>query len=81
MWKYPVENELLYSSDHSLISRLTNEAPFVRAFGRESPGRAGSWIGYRIVDSYMNKTGTKPVELIKNQDTQTILSESRYRPY
>ena len=26
-------------------------------------------------------TNTTPVELIKNQDTKTILSESRYRPY
>ena len=81
MWKYLIENELLYSGDHILISRLTNEAPFVREFGRESPGRAGSWIGFRIVESYMKKTGSRVIDLVKNQDTKTILSESRYRPY
>ncbi len=80
MWEFIIENELLYSSDRLLISRLTKEAPFIREFGPESPGRAGSWLGFRIVQRFMQKTSISASELIKIEDTKTILSESRYRP-
>jgi antitoxin component HigA of HigAB toxin-antitoxin module len=80
MWEYIIEKELLYSPDRILISRITREAPFVREFGQESPGRAGSWLGFRIVSSYMKKTGQSASELINTIDSRKILSESRYRP-
>ncbi len=80
MWEYIIEKELLYSPDRILISRITKEAPFVREFGQESPGRAGSWLGYRIVKSYMKKTGQSASELISVKDSKEILAESRYRP-
>lgn len=80
MWEFIIENELLYSSDHLLISRMTKEAPFIREFGTESPGRVGSWLGFRIVQRYMKRTGTAASDLILMEDSKTILSESRYRP-
>ena len=80
MWEYIIENKLLYSPDRILISRMTKEAPFVREFGQESPGRAGSWLGYKIVKAYMKKTNDSPLELINIKDSKEILSNSRYRP-
>ncbi len=80
MWEFIIENELLYSSDHLLISRMTKEAPFIREFGTESPGRVGSWLGFRIVQRYMKRTGTTASDLIRLEDSKTILSESKYRP-
>ncbi len=80
MWEFLLENELLYSTDRLLISRFTKDAPFIREFGQESPGRAGSWLGFKIVQSYMKRTGTEASDLINTKDAIAIFSESRYRP-
>lgn len=80
MWEFIIENELLYSTDRLLIRRLTKEAPFVKEFGQESPGRAASWLGFRIMSSYLKRTGKTVSDLVQIKDSRTILSESRYRP-
>jgi len=80
MWEFIIENEFLYSTNRLLINRLTKEAPFIREFGPESPGRAGSWIGYRIVQSFMKRSGTSAPDLLMIEESKEILSESRYRP-
>ena len=80
MWEFIIGNELLYSSERLLIRRFTREAPFIKEFGKESPGRAASWLGYRIVSSYMKRTGKTPSEMVQKDDSRTILSESRYKP-
>jgi hypothetical protein len=80
MWNYILENELLYSTDRMIISRMTGEGPFVREFGQDSPGRAGSWLGYRIFESYMKKQGKGSKWPLFVDDPKHILSESRYRP-
>jgi len=80
MWEYLIENELLYSADRVLISRMTKDAPFVREFSQNSPGKAGSWLGFRIVNSFMKKTRLSALELIEITDARRILADSRYRP-
>ena len=80
MWRYILENELLYSTDRMIISRMTKEGPFVREFGQDSPGRAGSWLGYRIFENYMKKAGKKTNWPLEIEDSRKVLSESRYRP-
>ncbi|HRR93564.1 MAG TPA: hypothetical protein P5257_07525 [Bacteroidales bacterium] len=81
MWQYMIENNLLFSSDQLTRKKLTGEAPFTTYFTRESPGRAAVWIGFRIVESYMkNNRGVTPEDLMKERDTQVILSGARYSP-
>lgn len=80
MWEYLVEHELLYSADRILISRMTKDAPFVREFSQDSPGKAGSWLGFKIVEAFMKKTKIHPSELVSIKDSRRILADSRYRP-
>jgi len=80
MWEFIVENELLYSTERLLIKRFTKEAPFIKEFGQESPGRGVRWLGFRKVSRYIQKTGKSASEVMQTQDARTILSESRYRP-
>jgi hypothetical protein len=81
MWQYLVENNILFSTDQLTIRKLTGEAPFTSYFTRESPGRAGVWLGFRIVESYMMKNpGIKMEDMIKNTDVQGILEEAKYSP-
>ena len=55
MWQYLVEKNLLFSTDQLTIRKLIVEAPFTGFFTEESPGRAAVWLGFRIVESYMQK--------------------------
>ena len=81
MWTYLVEHKLLFSSERMNIVRLINPAPFTSIFSPDSPGRAGIWIGWQIVRSYMKKNpGTTLPELMANNDYQRILNESGYSP-
>jgi uncharacterized protein YjaZ len=64
-----------------MIRKLTGEAPFTSYFSKESPGRAGVWLGFRIVESYMMKNpGIKIEEMIKNTNVQGILEKAKYSP-
>jgi hypothetical protein len=81
MWQYLVEHDLLFSTDQLTIRKLTGEAPFTAFFTNESPGRAATWLGFRIVESYMMKNkGTDLRGLMKNTDIQGILEGARYNP-
>jgi hypothetical protein len=81
MWQYLVENNILFSTDQLTIRKLTGEAPFTSFFTRESPGRAGVWLGFRIVESYMMRNpGINMEDMIKNTDVQEILEKAKYSP-
>ncbi len=82
IWKYFVQNELLYSTDPELTKRFIDEAPFSKFYlevDRESPGRVGSWFGWRIVDSYMDNNEVDVKELILT-DNEEIFKRSSYKP-
>jgi len=81
MWKYLIENDLLFNTDQFTIRKLIGEAPFTSYFTNESPGQAATWLGFRIVESYMMKTpGIKIEEMLNNADVQGILENAKYRP-
>ncbi len=82
IWKYFVQNELLYSTDPELTKRFIEEAPFSKFYlevDRESPGRVGSWFGWRIVDAYMDNNQVDLKELIRT-DNEEIFKSSSYKP-
>ncbi len=81
LWYYLVDNELLYSQDEKQVMRFLGDAPFVSGLPKESPGRAGQWLGYRIVKKYMNKfPQTTLRQLFEIQDGKQILIRSKYKP-
>lgn len=81
MWQYLIENNLLFSSDQLTIRKLTGEAPFTSYFGKDSPGRAADWIGFRIIEAYMTRnSGEKLETMMKNTDVQIILEKAKYSP-
>lgn len=81
MWLYLVERDLLFSSDQMTIRKLIGEAPFTSFFTNESPGQAAVWLGFRIVESYMNNNREVTLdELMSDKDIQAILGKARYNP-
>jgi hypothetical protein len=81
MWSFLIEKKLLYDFERLTLQRFIGDAPFTNTFSKESPGRAGSWLGWRIVCSFMNKNPNVTLnELVQMNNAQLILSRSGYFP-
>jgi hypothetical protein len=81
MWTYLVDQKLIYNSDRLVLRKFMGDAPFTNAFGQDSPGRTGAWLGWQIVRSYMNKNQNVGLrELMTLHDAQRLLSASAYYP-
>lgn len=81
MWSQLIENKMLYSNKRMDIVRYINASPTTSGFPLESPGRTGVWIGWQIVRQYMKKfPETTLADLMKNNDYQQILNDSKYFP-
>ena len=81
MWQTLIENRHLFNNDYTLMIKYLNDSPFTQPFTQESPGRAGQYIGWQIVDAYMSRNiDVTPQQLIDNTDAQQILEKSGYNP-
>lgn len=81
MWNYLIENDLLFSTDQFLIRKFIGEAPFTSYFTNESPGRAATWLGFRIIEQYMMKNpGVNLNTLMTDSNVQDILGKAKYHP-
>lgn len=81
MWTFFVEHDKLFSTNEMDIRKYTRDAPFTKGFPRESPGRVANWLGYRIVQSYMeNHPDITMNELMSNDEYRALLNQSKYDP-
>lgn len=82
IWKYFIENKLLYSTDTKLNKRFLENAPFSKFYLEQdnlSPGRIGCWVGWKIVASYMKHNDVSLQKLIE-LDAESLLNNSKYKP-
>ena len=81
IWKTIVGQKHLFSTDMQLIRKYMNDAPFTAPVSQDSPGRLGTWVGWRIIDSYMQSNKDVSLEqLMKNNNYRQLLENSHYRP-
>ena len=81
MWAYMAEHKLLFSTNQMDKNKLVNETPFTVFFGNESPGRAATYVAYKIVLAYMrNMQSVSVEELMNERDNQKILRLAKYTP-
>ena len=80
MWTYLIENKLLYSDNYTVITKFTEDAPFTYDFSQESPGKAANWLGFRIIQQYVDNTNISLAELMSETNYEKILRESKYNP-
>lgn len=91
-WKWCVQNERaiwglmmdkrdLYKTDPLVLTSYLNDGPFTSEISQQSPGRLGMWVGWRIVESYMEHHPEVTIEaLLQDGDAQKILEQSYYKP-
>ncbi len=52
IWNSLIERELLFSIDPTIADRMIRQAPTTSIITPDTPGRAGRYIGYKIVEAY-----------------------------
>ncbi|MBS3808130.1 MAG: hypothetical protein KGY60_11550 [Bacteroidales bacterium] len=81
IWNYLIDQKLLYTTDYMTINKMVNPAPFTSGFPQESPGQAVNWLGWKIIEAYMEEKSSVTLKaLMEDQDYQKILNASRYQP-
>lgn len=80
IWANFVENEILYETSHVTKRRFLGERPNVYEISQKCPGRIGAWVGWRIVEQYMERTEVSIIDLIAERDNEKIFMQSGYKP-
>ena len=81
IWHHMMDQRDLFKTEHLVISNYLNDAPFTSEVSQDSPGRLGIWMGWRIVESYMEHNEEVTLQdLMAEPDAQKILEQSQYRP-
>lgn len=55
IWTFLSSQNKLFSVDPNLTAAILREAPYNDYFGEDIPGNVGKYMGYRIVQSWMNQ--------------------------
>ncbi len=81
IWAHFVENQLLYETNHEVKRKYIEDRPKTYDIGDKAPGRIGTWLGWEIVNAYIDrKPETTLAELMATSAPQKIFNESKYRP-
>lgn len=81
MWATMIEQKKVYSDNEEDLNHFTEDGAFTAGLPKESPGKAGNWIGLRIVEAYMAKfPKTTLEELMNMKDGALLLNRSKYKP-
>lgn len=81
LWQHLTSKQLLFSKDYHEYKKYIEDQPFVSSLERESPGRAGIWIGFKIVNQYMhNNPKVTLSELMNSTEAMDVFQGSKYKP-
>lgn len=81
IWRCIMDKRDLFKTESMVLTSYMNDGPFTSEVSQDSPGRLGTWVGWRIVESYMNHNEEVTLQqLLDNTDAQSILENSHYRP-
>lgn len=81
IWGLIMDKNDLYKTDPLVLTSYLNDGPFTSEISQQSPGRLGTWVGWRIVESYMNHHPEVTIsDLLAEDDAQKIVEQSFYKP-
>jgi hypothetical protein len=80
IWEFLVHEDMLFSKKEMEFRSFVNYAPFAKGMPQEAPGRVAYYIGYKIVNEYMNNNEIDIEELMYLTDSRKFLQESKYKP-
>ena len=82
-WKNMIDKGLLFSSSPHTIDRIVRQAPSTAILHPDAPGRMGRYIGYMIVNDYLDRfPSTTPEQLLTRSfyNSSSTLVKSGFNP-
>lgn len=82
-WEALITRRLLYSTVPSDLSAMINPAPATTLLNQEAPGRAGRFIGHRIVVSYIRNNPEVSLDFLLSPEfymSGQSLAKAKYMP-
>ncbi|HNF48758.1 MAG TPA: hypothetical protein PKO18_02420 [Chitinophagales bacterium] len=80
IWSYFIEKKLLYDTRFEQF-KYVKDGPYTYGMPKESPGKVGAWVGWKIVQAFMREHPDYTVQqLLDEKDGQKMLTESMYKP-
>ncbi len=79
IWKRMIEDQVLFATSHMIKQKYIAERPKTTEISAQCPGRIGMWVGWQMANGYLNETGKKLPDLMREADAQKIFKESKYR--
>ena len=81
IWHLMMDKRDLFKTESLLLTSYLNDGPFTAEISQESPGRLGTWMGWRIAASYMEHNPDVTIQqLMAEGDAQKVLENSFYKP-
>ena len=80
IWSFFVQNNLLYQKDPSLIGDYMTDGPNTAVFGDDSPGFIGQFVGYRIVEAWLQKNKALTLDKVMRTPAKIIFEQAKYKP-
>ncbi len=81
IWYRFLEDQVLYQTSHQVKQKFIDERPKTIEVGEKCPGRIGTWVGWQIVNAYMerNPETTLP-QLMALPNADKLFKDSKYKP-
>lgn len=80
VWSYFLDKNLLYETNQQKIKSYVFEGPKSFGMPEAAPGRTAHYLGWKMIEQYMDETKMSISDLIQEKDSQRILKLSKYKP-
>lgn len=79
-WQHLANEKMLFNEDYHEYKKYIEDRPFVSSLEKDSPGRAGVWVGFRIVEEFMKNENLSIPQLLEIADMMEIFNKAKYKP-
>jgi len=80
IWKFLIDRDLLYTVDTEKQKLYIAPGPSSSGMPKDAPGNVATWVGWQIVRAYAKKYPELTFEELLEEDPQTMLAQSGYKP-
>ncbi len=81
IWQLMIDRHDIFKTENTVLTSYLNDGPYTAEVSQEAPPRLGTWIGWRIAQSYMEHNQEVSLQqLMSEPDAQKIMEQSFYRP-
>ena len=79
LWKTIVSRKHLYTPDITTTQKYFENRPCT-FLSDATPGNIGAWVGFRIIQKFVDETRCTAGQLMESGDAQDVLTGSKYKP-